>query len=551
MRVAVIGAGFGGITAGIRIPQRLRNVELVIYERLSGVGGAWRANTYPGLTCDVPSHTYQLGFEPNLNWSSFFPPGPEILAYLEGVADKYKLKQYMRFNHTLTNALWDAKAGKWNLTLSTREGDVHDSVDFVLNCTGPLTDWAWPDIEGLGVFEGSLVHSANWTLKKQGEKEAWEGKTVAVIGVGASAIQLVPAMQPKAAKLTCFVRGKTWIAPPSARDEIQARNPGSTNFEYTEEDKTKFKDPEYYSTYRRKLENDITAHHGASLRGHKLHLMFAPMLRDFMSDVLAKQPEIAKHLIPNFSPGCRRFTPGLPFLEALLRDNVEFVSNEMKCFTPSGIETVDGKERKFDIIVCATGYNTSYIRKGDFVGRDGANLRDKWSAHTTSYMSIATDGFPNWFYVLGPNSGVGAGSIPALIDKQVGYFTSVVAKAQREHIKSIEVKKEAVEDFDEYIENYFPQTIYSEKCRSWFKNGREEGRVTNTWPGSTIHAMRAMENPRWEDYNYEYVENRKNRLYWLGNGWTAAERDETGDRVSYLDEIDYPPVPGSTEPSPP
>ncbi|KAF8583198.1 FAD/NAD(P)-binding domain-containing protein [Ramaria rubella] len=543
MRVVVIGAGFSGIIAGIRIPQRLRNVELVIYERHSGVGGTWRANNYPGLACDLPSHCYQLTFERNPHWSSFYPTGPEILAYLERVAEKYKLMQYMKFNHTLTTSIWDEKAGKWNLTLSTPQGIVHDSADIVLNCTGLLSQWDWPKIDGLFDFKGDLFHSANWNPKKEGEKESWEGKSIAVIGVGSSAIQIVPHVQPKASRLANFVRGKTWIAAPFAASEIQARSPGADNHYFTEEEKREFEDEEYYSNFRRKLEDELNSIHGVTIRGHEKQLMGVKLFKESMIEKLAKKPEIAEHLIPSFPVACRRLTPGPGYLEALVQDNVEFVPDHIKRVTPNGIETVDGKQRDFDIIVCATGYDASYRPRNTVIGRNGADLQEKWSDHPTTYLSVATDGFPNWFYMLGPNSGVGSGSLLVLLERQIEYIIAVIAKLQRERIKSIEVKKEAVDAFEDYMQNYFPTTVYSEKCRTWYKMGAEGGRVVGLWPGSGLHALKTLANPRWEDYTYEYLDNGKKLFYWLGNGWTADERDEKGNRAYYLDEIDYPPVP--------
>lgn len=260
---------------------------------------------------------------------------------------------------------------------------------------------------------------------------------------------------------------------------------------------------------------------------------------------LAKKPWIADHLIPSFGVACRRLTPGPGYLEALCEDNVDFVPTPIKRITESGIETADGQLHEVDIIICATGYDTTFTYPFPMIGRNGVSLASKWKPHPRSYLSICVDDFPNWFYSLGPNSAVGSGSLLALIEYQVEYAVKVALKMQREGLKSIEVKREAVEDYDEYIEHYFPTTVYSEKCRSWYKMGKEEGRVVALWPGSCLHALIALKDPRWEDFNYQRHDGAKNRLRWLGNGMTYNEQYMTGDRAWYLREenVDIPPIP--------
>jgi len=367
---------------------------------------------------------------------------------------------------------------------------------------------------------------------------------VAVIGVGSSAIQMVPALQPRSKKVVNFVRGKTWIAAPFASTDIQVRNPGGDNHQFSDKEIHEFKDIEYYSKFRYKLEDELNSVHGATQREHHIQEAAVNAFKETMIKKLQKKPWIAQHLIPDFPVACRRLTPGPGYLEALCEDNVEFVSDTIKRVTKSGIETADGKHREFDIIVCATGFDTTSRPKHPIIGRNGVNLQDRWSHHPVTYLTMAVDGFPNWFYAFGPNSGVGSGSLLVLMEREVDYIIKIISKLQRERIKSIEVKKEAVDDFDAYLESYFPQTVYSAKCRSWYKMGKEEGRVVGLWPGSTLHALRTFEHPRWEDYNYELLEEgQMNRFHWLGNGWTIAERDSTGDRAWYLAEIDYPPVP--------
>ncbi|OCH84940.1 FAD/NAD-binding domain-containing protein [Obba rivulosa] len=559
MRVVVVGAGFSGIIAGIRFRQKIPNIDLTIYEKNAGVGGTWHSNKYPGLACDIPAHCYQLTFETNTNWSSFYAPGQEIRQYLEGVVEKYKLGPLLKLRHQLVHARYDEPSGKWLLrirkTLSTPDGEISeefdDAADFLFTGVGLISRWSWPEIEGLKSFGGKLFHSANFDTGDETWQEAaksWKDKKVAVIGVGSSAIQIVPALQDKVAHLTNYVRGKTWLSTPfsgSKIAELVDRDPSTDNYVFTKEDKDKFQDPEYYKRFRHDLEADINSMHAATLKGTTMQEETRAAFQESMKKKLAKKPWIADHLVPDFAVACRRLTPGPGYLEALCEDHVDFVTTHIKRITPNGIETVDGKQEEYDIIICATGYDTSCQFEFPMIGRDGVVLQDKWRPYPETYLTIAVDGFPNWFFSLGPNGCVGSGSLLIIMERQVAYAVQAAQKLQRERLKSIEAMPAAVRDFDEYLEHHFPKTVYSEQCRSWYKMGNEQGRVTGLYPGSSLHAVRALERPRWEDYTFEPLDPVRNRFYWLGDGQTYAEKTMTGDRAWYLndDEVDYPPIP--------
>ncbi|KZT22657.1 FAD/NAD(P)-binding domain-containing protein [Neolentinus lepideus HHB14362 ss-1] len=562
IKVVCIGAGFSGVAAGIRFPQRVPNVNLTIYDKNPGVGGAWYLNKYPGLACDIPSHCYQYTFEENTDWSAFFAPGPEIRAYLERVVDKYKVDKYLKLQHELVGAYWDDAKLHWRLRLkrpsanSTPENpqyeEIADTADVLFTSLGSLGRWNWPDIEGLESFKGRVLHSAQWDVTdghwEEGVRD-WGEKKVGVIGVGSSAIQIVPALQPKVKQVVNFVRGRTWLATPFSGEkmaDLLKRDPNAENYKFSEEDRKRFKeDPDFYRQFRHELESDLNSVHGSTLRGSKQQQSARQAFKENMLKRLAKKPWIADHIIPEFAVACRRLTPGPGYLEALCEDNVAFETKQIKQVTPTGIEMEDGRHYDLDVIVCATGFDTSYKYPFPFVGRDGVTLQDKFTPHPRTYMGMCVDGFPNWFQSLGPNSGVGSGSLLVIIERQLDYAIHATLKLQRERLKAIEVKKEAVDDFDEYLEAYFPKTVYSEKCRSWYKMGKEEGRVVGLWPGSCLHAVRALAHPRWEDFNYELADPVKNRFHWLGDGQTYNEKTVTGDHAWYLspEEVDIPPIP--------
>ncbi|KAL1943925.1 hypothetical protein VTO73DRAFT_3743 [Trametes versicolor] len=559
VKVIVIGAGFSGITAGIRFPQKIPNVDIVIYEKNAAIGGTWYNNNYPGLACDVAAHCYQLSFEEKKDWSAFYASGPEIREHLQEVVDKYKLMRYIRLQHEVVHAQYDAAAGKWHVRVrrpNAETGDmeeVEDSGDVLVTAIGALSRWKWPNIDGLKDFGGELHHSAGFDpVPKTWEElaETWADKKVGVIGVGSSAIQIVAALQPKVKKLVNYVRGKTWLALPFCGDTVTTllgREPGDFgNYHFTPEEIERFKnDPEFFWNFRYSLEQEFNSAHSWTLRGSDLGKQSKEVFTQIMEKKLAKKPWIAEYLIPDFPLACRRVTPGPGYLEALCEDNTDFVPTDIKRITKTGIETVDGKYQDLDVIICATGYDTSFQLPFQIIGRNGIDINEKWKPYPVSYLSVAVDSFPNMFMALGPNAAIATGMLVPLIEQQVMYAVQATAKLQRDRLKSMEVKPEVVRDFDQYIEAYFPKTVFAEKCRSWYKLGKAEGRVVGLWPGSTLHGIKALLHPRWEDYDYERADPVENRLHWLGDGQTHNERTLSGDRAWYLHApfLDVPPIP--------
>jgi len=292
------------------------------------------------------------------------------------------------------------------------------------------------------------------------------------------------------------------------------------------------------------MESELNAAQMAIMIGTPMQKGAPGHFKELMLKRLAGREWIGDHLIPGFPVACRRLTPGIGYLEALTENNVDFVPAPIKKITSSGIETVNGDHKELDVIICATGFDNSFQYEFPIIGRNGVDIRDKFNPYPRTYMSVTVDGFPNWFLSCGPNSAVGAGSLLILMERQIGYAVQATVKLQRERLKCMDVKKEAVDDFDEYLDAFFPRTVFGQKCRSWYKvNRAESGRVVALWPGSCLHATRALASPRWEDYNYEYLDKTTNRFYYLGDGLTKNEKDPAGDRAWYLDEVDYPPVP--------
>ena len=261
-----------------------------------------------------------------------------------------------------------------------------------------------------------------------------------------------------------------------------------------------------------------------------------------MKTKLAKKPEIFESLVPTWLPGCRRLTPGPGYLEALVEDNVNFITDKIVKVTEKGIITADGQEREVDAIVCATGFDTSHTPRYPTIGRNGISLADHWKEAPTAYMSLATHNFPNLFIVGGPNSATGGGSLLIIFESVISYIVKCIQKMQREKLKAMEISTAAEKAWIDYCDAYFPGTVHVSTCRSWYKGGKENGRVVGLWPGSSNHANRALKHPRWEDWVYTLRDPSDGLLGWLGDGWTEADRNG-GDTSAYLDEADIPPIP--------
>ncbi|KAJ5698972.1 hypothetical protein N7462_000977 [Penicillium macrosclerotiorum] len=537
IRVVVIGAGISGILACIRLVQRIENLELCIYDKNADIGGTWFENRYPGCACDIPAHTYQLTFEPNKEWSSFYAPAPEIHRYWQRVVEKYGCMKYIKLKQQVTGAEWDERTSKWLLQIhSLEDGAIYaDTSDVVIQATGSLNNWKWPSIPGLHEFEGKLLHSASWD-----EGYDYTNKRVAVIGNGSSGIQIVPGILPNVTHIDHYMRSKTWISPTFAREHIDKRGDGLENFDFTPEEIETFKtDHQAYQKFRKEVELQLQSVHGSTLMGNPMQIGAREVFVENMKRRLAKKPELADDLIPSFPPACRRLTPGPGYLEALTDDKVEMIRSEIVKVDATGIITTDGQHRKVDAIICATGFDTSHAPRFLIKGRGGVTLAERWKETPETYISVATDGFPNYFISLGPNAGLGEGNLLILIEKSIEYMTECIRKMQRDSICAMTVKSDAVKRFTRYCDEYFATTVFGTKCHSWYKGGTEDGRIVALWPGSSLHAMKVFSNPRWEDFEYEYVND--NPSGWFGDGWTENEKHNK-IHVNYLDDeqVDFP-----------
>ncbi|CAG9952394.1 unnamed protein product [Clonostachys rosea f. rosea IK726] len=531
LKVVIVGAGISGIISAIKLLDSVQNLSLKIYDKNEDLGGTWFENRYPGCACDIPAHTYQLSWDHNAAWTQFYATAPEILKYWQRVAEKYDIKGYMKFSHRATEARWDESAATWAVTLQDKRGHtVHDDCDVFISAVGILNAWDWPSISGLGDYKGKLMHSAAWDTSFD-----LEGKSVAVIGAGSSGIQIVPNIQPMVKRLDHYVRGKTWIATPMADQELKKRGVEGSNFAFSpDEIKDWESDPKSYLEYRKQVETTVQTGFQATLRASIEQKEARPYFKTLMAQRLSKKPTVLSHILPDFPPFCKRLTPGPGYLEALTEENVQVIPERIQSVTETGILTTDNKHREVDAIVCATGFNTSFTNRFPVYGIGGALLfgeerQQQNRSRLSTYLSMAVDGFPNFFLFLGPNSGVGHGNLLMIVERLADYCAKTLRKMQTQDILTIQPRTSAVDSFSAFCEEYFKETVFSADCSSWYKVG---GKVAALWPGSSLHAIKTLEEPRWEDFKYTFLND--NFTAWLGDGSTEADHDPNADKAYYL-----------------
>ncbi|KAL5363724.1 hypothetical protein BJX96DRAFT_187225 [Aspergillus floccosus] len=521
IRILCIGAGASGLLFAYKLQRSFSNYSLTIYEKNSEVAGTWWENKYPGCACDVPSHNYTWSFEPKTNWSATYASSKEIFNYFDNFSRKYGLRRYCQLNHQVVHATWDLAKNIYKVRVRDlkTEQEFDDTCDILINAGGVLNSWKWPEIPGLDQYNGTIVHTANWD-----ETLDLKGKHVGLIGNGSSGIQVLPAIQPYVKKVTTFIREPTWVSPV----------PGMEQHVFTPEERRAFEtQPEVLTQYRKEIESGMNGQFSTFLRNTQVQRGTRAYMIEQMKEKL-QRPELSNLLIPDWSVGCRRITPGPGYLESLVADNVEVVYGNIDRITEKGCLCDDKKEYPVDVLICATGFDTSFKPRFPILGYNGENLQDKWKNEPQSYFGIAAPGFPNYLMFLGPNSPLGNGPVLSAVESQADYMMKLIDRYQTHNISSFAPQPEAVRDFIGYKDRFMKGTVWADACRSWYKP-TANGPVTALWPGSTLHYMEAMDEVRWDDWNVRYEGNRFN---WMGNGYSQTEVDPTADWGYYIRDKD-------------
>jgi cation diffusion facilitator CzcD-associated flavoprotein CzcO len=388
--VLIIGTGFAGLGMAIRLKQAGVH-RFTVLEQDDGVGGTWRANQYPGAACDIPSHLYSFSFEPNPRWTRSYGEQSEILAYLEGCATKYGVLPHCRFNVQVTRATFDERASVWEV--EAKDGRRWRARALVSGCGG-LSRPSYPDIPGMDSYAGPKFHTARWN-----HDVSLDGKTVGVVGTGASAIQVVPAIAPKVGQLHLFQRTPPWIMPKPDRS-IGAREQGL--FSRVPALQRLARTAQYWTHEWRAA---------AFVHEPRLLKRAEPLARRYLASRV-RDPELRAKLTPKYTLGCKRILLSNDYYETLQRPNVEVVTGGIERVTPKGVLTKGGVERTLDALVLATGFQASEaVAPFDVRGRGGRSLESEWAGGAEAYLGASVAGFPNFFMIIGPNTGLGHNSM--------------------------------------------------------------------------------------------------------------------------------------------
>ena len=467
-RIAIVGGGFGGIGTAIRLKQRGWE-DFVILERASDLGGTWRDNDYPGCACDVQSHLYSFSFAPYGGWSRTFSPQGEIWAYLRECASRFGIAPHFRFGHEVTGARWNDGAARWDI--ETSGGRMSAAILVLAN--GPLSDPVIPDIPGLGSFEGVTFHSPRWRHDVE-----LAGKSVAVIGTGASAIQFVPRIQPLVKRLHLFQRTPPWIMPrrdreiPSWRRRLYATVPGLQAMVRG-------------GIYVTREAMGIPFRHPAVAEVVQ-HLAIRHLQRS------VRDPVLRAKLTPSYTIGCKRILISDDFLPSLEQPNVELVTAGVAGVDARSVIDSGGVRRDADVIILATGFRaTDPLLAPHVYGRGGRSLAEEWRGSPKAHVGTTVAGFPNLFILLGPNTGLGHSSVLLMLEAQIEHVLGALALLRARGAASIEPRAEAQDAFVRQTEGRLARTVWnSGGCRSWYLD--RTGRNSSLWPDGTWRFRRRV-----------------------------------------------------------
>lgn len=443
--------------------------SFTIYEQSDGVGGTWRANTYPGAACDIPSHLYSFSFEPNPDWTRSYGPQPEILAYLERCADRYDLRPRLRCNAPVTRAHYDETRHVWQL-------EVHDErieVDVLIAASGPLSRPAYPSIRGIDTFAGTLFHSARWNHDVD-----LANRTIGVVGTGASAIQFIPEIAPQAAQLTVFQRTAPWVLP-------KPDGPIGTRWR---------------RLYRRMpwLQSLARASIYCLLEARAIGFVTQPNLLRLAMRLARRyiersidDPALRAKVTPDYVMGCKRILMSNTYYRTLARENVHVETSPIREICPEGIVTADGTLHRIDTLICGTGFQVNDVPAPfEMFGVGGTSLSERWLRDgPEAYLGTAIKDFPNLFLIVGPNTGLGHNSMVYMIESQVTYILHALQTLIHKGARSVAVRADAQERFNTQLQQRFSRSVWSTGCRSWYLTAT--GKNTTLWPGFTFAFRRA------------------------------------------------------------
>jgi cation diffusion facilitator CzcD-associated flavoprotein CzcO len=446
----------------------------VILEKADALGGTWRDNTYPGCACDVQSHLYSFSFAPNPDWTRTYARQPEIRAYLQDIADRYGLRDRIRFGSAVTSARWTGR--RWDLQLAD---GTRVNARVVVWGTGALHEPAIPDLPGLDEFTGTVFHSARWR-----HDHDLRGRRVAVIGTGASAVQFVPAIQPAVASLTLFQRTAPWVVPKPDREIARWR-------------RRLYRAVPLAQKVRRALiyaRNESLV--SAFLKPRRMVLV-ERFARRYLNRVFADRPDLKAVLTPNFTIGCKRILLSSDYYPALKQPNVSVVTEKIVRVAPNAVVTADGVEHEADTIIFGTGFTVAdALKHVPIVGRDGVALADVGVA---AYLGTTIAGFPNFFVMTGPNTGLGHSSMILMIESQLNYLLDALRLLDEHGATALDTCRDRQDAYNAAVQRRLAGSVWlAGGCTSWYLD--DEGRNRTIWPGYTFDFRRRTRKVRPSDH---------------------------------------------------
>lgn len=478
LRVVVIGAGMAGILAGIKL-QEAGIRDIVIFEKADRIGGTWRENTYPGLTCDVPSHHYTYTFERNPDWTRHLSPGDEIQAYFERTCSKYGVDKLIRFNEEIDRA--EFVDGRWHLHMKSGLKDV---ADIVIAATGVLHHPSKPHIEGMEDFRGDLLHSSRWD-----HSIALDGKRIGVIGNGSTGVQIISALAGRTEKLEHYQRTPQWIMPVE-------------NGYFSEEERQAFRnDPAALEAamgtaeYLANVESYTQVITGQDSEGARF--WNDACLQNLEQNV--SDPVLREKLRPDHKPLCKRLVFSPDYYQAIQHPGSSLVTEGIERIEANGIRTCNGELHELDIIVLATGFKANqFMRPMQITGRNGLTLETLWADRPKAYLAVSMPDFPNFFMLNGPNGPVGNFSLIDIAEHQWHYISQMIEKLRSGEYSEISARREALEAFEEERIAAAKTTVwYTGGCKSWYLD--DQG-IPSSWPWNFSRFVDEMKEPRWNNY---------------------------------------------------
>jgi cation diffusion facilitator CzcD-associated flavoprotein CzcO len=475
-KIIIIGTGFAGIAAAVRLKQEGEQ-DIILLERKHDVGGVWRDNRYPGCACDVESHLYSFSFAPNPDWSRVFSPQPEIYKYLQNCAEKFDLRKHIRFQHEVKRMEWHEEDGEWRV--ETNQGTYIAQI--VVGAFGALSNPSIPKLKGMERFTGKIFHSAEWP-----EDFNPTGKKIAVVGTGASAIQFIPELQPEAETLHVFQRTPPWVVPrldgPISEEQQELYNRSQLRQKMTrmklyvqrEARVIAFRNPQWMKTME-----SIARHH---------------------LNKAIKDADLREKLTPDYRIGCKRILLSNTYYPALAKPNVEVNTTGIAEVTEEAVMDSTGNEIPVDTIIFGTGFQvTEFPFANDVYGRDGRALKEEWKGSPKAYMGTTIAGFPNFFILQGPNTGLGHSSVIIMIEAQVEHMLKILKHMRKNNLKTIEPSADAQDRFIQETDQLMEGTVWtSGGCSSWYLD--QTGRNSTLWPGYTFAFRRKALKLKRKDY---------------------------------------------------